>query len=205
MSKKTEQENINKNIEDKNENSGNSSDINEEIMIDKVNKKPIKNNQKKKDNLQSLTLQDEMKADCIKKSEPVNVVVKKKVIVKRYNENGERITKKGTVDQRGKQGQIQNTSRYKEILEKKKQTEKETKKVMLTPVVEDDTDSDECLDFEIETVENPIIKQEVEKRQKFDEEIFKLKQENEKLKENFHLNNHLSLISGMARKTKLKF
>ena len=89
-------------------------------------------------------------------------------------------------------------------------------KPVLTPYAES-SDSDEELEFEIETIIQPasmpplqvqpipFIQEEVAKRKKMDDEMFHLKQENQKLKDNFHFNKHLQRIDMMARQTKISF
>ena len=136
----------------------------------------------------------------------------------RVNENGELLTKRGQVDKRSLMGPNSSEKlkkRWQQVAEKNKNT---NVKVVATV----DSDSDSEPEFEIETIQPPVppvpvpeppkpsstelfIKQEEEKRKKFDEEIFKLKEENNKLKSGLHFNDHLNRISHMAKSVKLKF
>lgn len=132
------------------------------------------------------------------------------------DENGILLTKRGKVDRR------QANVTWKEVAERNKTT----KKVVATV----DSDSDSEPDFEIELIEpvkpvepvKPIevvkpvepvkpsqtelyLKSEEDKRKKFDEELTKLRNENNDLKSGLHYNNHLNRISHMAKSVKLKF
>lgn len=135
----------------------------------------------------------------------------------RVNENGELLTKRGQIDKRALNKAVGEVSkkRWQQVAEKNKNTN-----VKVVATVESDSDSEP--EFEIETIQPPVppvpvseppkpsstelfIKQEEEKRKKFDEEIFKLKEENSKLKSGLHFNDHLNRISHMAKSVKLKF
>jgi hypothetical protein len=199
------------------------SNSNETVKSEKIEKsdEPKKNNK--------IDFETEMKTGCISKgNKPKEATitgqkaVKTRTIVKQYNEQGQRLTKKGTVDKRAetsKQNMLK-SARYKDILAQKQQEKKS--QPILTPIVESD-DSDDELEFSIETVDvpeeirpsapvpvavplsNPYIENEIEKRKKMDEEMFKLQEENKKLKDGLYFNNHLQNIDRMARVVKLKF
>ena len=199
------------------------SDLNENIKLEKIEEtvKPKNNNK--------IDFEQEMKTGCISKgNKPKEATitgqkaVKTRTIVKEYNEKGQRLTKKGTVDRRAetsKQNMLK-SARYKDILAQKQQEKKS--QPILTAIVESD-DSDDELEFSIETVETPepirptapvpveipltnmYIQKELEKRKKMDEEMFKLQEENKKLKDGLYFNAHLQTIDRMARVVKLKF
>ena len=135
----------------------------------------------------------------------------------RVNENGELLTKRGQIDKRALNKAVGEVSkkRWQQVAEKNKNTN-----VKVVATVESDSDSEP--EFEIETIQPPVppvpvpeppkpsstelfIKHEEEKRKKFDEEIFKLKEENSKLKSGLHFNDHLNRISHLAKSVKLKF
>lgn len=144
----------------------------------------------------------------------------KKIIVKNYNEQGQRLTKSGKIDKRVETciKNLEKSSHYKEIIAKKNALKND--KVVYTPIVHDTDDSDDDLNFEIETeevekpVENPVekpvvndilINLEIEKRKKFDEKMFNLENENKKLKDSLIFNNHLTNIDRMSRRVKILF
>lgn len=135
----------------------------------------------------------------------------------RVDESGNLLTKRGQIDKRSLNKVVGEVSKrhWQEVAEKNKNP---NVKVVATV----DSDSDSEPEFEIETitptppppvVEPPaqptrtemFIKEEEEKRKKFDEEIFKLKEENTKLKSGLVFNDHLNRISHMAKSVKLKF
>jgi hypothetical protein len=134
----------------------------------------------------------------------------------RVDENGNLLTKRGQIDKRSLNTHSSESikKRWQQVAEMNK-----TSNPKVVATVDSDTDSEP--EFEIETitptppqaVEPPpqptrtemFIKEEEEKRKKFDEEIFKLKEENTKLKSGLVFNDHLNRISHMARSTKLKF
>ena len=134
----------------------------------------------------------------------------------RVDENGNLLTKRGQIDKRSLNKAVGEVSKrhWREVAEKNKNP---NVKVVATV---DSSDSEP--EFEIETIQPPpppsvpveppqpsatemYIKQEEEKRKKFDEEIFKLKEENTKLKSGLVFNDHLNRISHMAKSVKLKF
>jgi hypothetical protein len=137
----------------------------------------------------------------------------------RVNENGELLTKRGQIDKRSLNKAVGEVSKrhWQEVAEKNKKNPN----VKVVATVESDSDSEP--EFEIETIQPPppppppvepppqptrtemFIKEEQEKRKKFDEEIFKLKEENTKLKSGLVFNDHLNRISHMAKSVKLKF
>jgi len=208
-----------KNIVENIESSTISADTNE---IDKIDNNP-KTQSKTQSKKDKLDFGDEMKVGVISKGNKAKeqTIVgqketKKKIVVKEYNELGQRLTKKGLIDKRPEQSKknLEKSSRYKEIIAKK--NEDKLNKPVLTPYAES-SDSDEELEFEIETIIQPasmpplqvqpipFIQEEVAKRKKMDDEMFHLKQENQKLKDNFHFNKHLQRIDMMARQTKISF
>lgn len=139
----------------------------------------------------------------------------------RVNENGELLTKRGQIDKRSLNKAVGEVSKrhWQQVAEKNKNPNPNVKVVATV----DSSDSEP--EFEIETIEPPppppsapppsvppqptrtemFIKDEEEKRKKFDEEIFKLKEENTKLKSGLVFNDHLNRISHMAKSVKLKF
>lgn len=188
---------------------------------DKIDNKP--KTQSKKD---KLDFGDEMKVGVISKGNKAKEqtivgqkATKQRILVKQYNELGQRLTKKGEVDKRPitSKKNLEKSSRYKEIIAKK--NEDKINKPVLTPYPE--SDSDEELEFEIETIIQPasmpppppilqaqpipFIQEEIAKRKKMDDEMFQLKQENQKLKDNFHFNKHLQRIDMMSRNVKISF
>jgi hypothetical protein len=198
------------------------SELNETIKSEKIeeNVNTTEKNQ--------IDFEQEMKTGCISKgNKPKEAtikgqkVIKTKTIVKQYNEAGQRLTKKGTIDRRAETSKLNmlNSTRYKEILAKKQEEKEKNSEPVLTAIVESDDDSDDDLEFSIETVEQPdeikpvapipasnhYIENEVEKRKKMDEDMFKLKEENQKLKDGIYFNDHLQRIDRMSRIVKLKF
>lgn len=145
-----------------------------------------------------------------------------KGIVTYFNSKGERVdangvpvTKMGHPDKRKSNG---DASHWKHVAAKNKSN----KEVIKTAVVESDSESDAEFEIEIDdtikqqppqpppqpVVDNKyeqLIKEQEEIRKKYDEELKKAKQENDKLKSGLVFNDHLSRISHMARNTKLKF
>lgn len=137
----------------------------------------------------------------------------------RVDENGTLLTKRGQPDKRA------NNTHVGEITKKRWQQVAElnkNKNVKVSATVDSESDSEP--EFEIETISTPApipvvetppeptpsrtelyIKQEEEKRRKYDEEIFKLKEENSKLKTGLVYNDHLNRISHLAKSVKLKF
>jgi hypothetical protein len=136
----------------------------------------------------------------------------------RVDENGTLLTKRGQPDKRS------NPTHSGENLKKRWQQVAEANKnknVKVSATVDSESDSEP--EFEIETISAPAppvvetppeptpsrtelyIKQEEEKRRKYDEEIFKLKEENSKLKTGLVYNDHLNRISHLAKSVKLKF
>jgi hypothetical protein len=198
------------------------SKLEESVKSEKIEEKVITTDKNKID------FEQEMKTGCISKgNKPKEAtikgqkVIKTRTIVKQYNESGQRLTKKGTIDRRAETSKLNmiNSTRYKEILAKKQKEKEKKKEPVLTAIVDTD-DSEDDLEFSIETVEQPeeikpiapiqavpneYIEKEIEKRKKMDEDMFKLKEENQKLKDGMFFNNHLQQIDRMSRIVKLKF
>lgn len=136
----------------------------------------------------------------------------------RVNANGEPCTKTGQPDKRKLNKAI--GSYWQKVAEKNK-----TNKEIKTATVESDSDSEAEFEIEYEipptvppTVPQPaqppqvelskyeqLIKDQEEIRKKYDDQLKKAKEENEKLKSGLVFNDHLSRISHLARNTKLKF
>jgi len=213
MSESETKEEVIKNIKksDKNE------DEKEEIKIDNKQKTKSRSNK----TIDTTLFEQEMKSDCVKKGKPVktatNDVKKVKTLVKRYNEKGERITKKGTVDRRAEIGR-ERFRKYKEIIEERKASNP----VVKTPYVESDDSDEDNIEFTIETINelesapivpvkptpvkiNPYLEEEREKLKKAHDDMLKLQEENKKLKESVFLNSHLQTLDKMSRQVKLKF
>ena len=131
-------------------------------------------------------------------------ISKVKTVVKNYNEAGQRLTKKGELDKRA--GVLdKESSRYKHIIAMR------AKRAPSTPYIEDESSDESDLEFTIETIEpsieptNTFIQKEVEKRKVMDDDMFKLIEENKKLKDSVYFNDHLRKIDILSRNTKLKF
>jgi len=132
----------------------------------------------------------------------------------RVDENGTVLTKRGLPDKRSNPTHTGENlkKRWQQIAQLNK-----NKNVKVTATVDSETDSEP--EFEIETVsalpiiETPqpptgtelYIKAEEDKRHKYDEEIFKLKEENNKLKTGLKYNEHLNRISHLAKSVKIRF
>ena len=141
------------------------------------------------------------------KKKQAETVTKVKTIVKKFNEKGQRLTKKGEIDKRSETSAINiKTSRYKALLAEKKPKR--------TAYVESDESDESDLEFTIETIEptepvvpksTPFIEKELEKRKKMDDEMFNLTEENKKLKQGLIFNNHLQSIDRMSRTVQMRF
>jgi len=170
----------------------------------------------------------EIQKNEIARVKPVKKKGRKQKTPPLRNEKGIKLNKDGTEDKRS--ANFYNGPLYKAILERKKVKEDEVikKKVVYTPIVESDSESD--VEFDIEVI-NPapapvpvqqngtndyLKKQEAsidarvaDERQKqlldAKRQLEVIEQENKKLKDDFHFNSHLNRISLSARSMKLKF
>jgi hypothetical protein len=199
----------------------------EEIKIDnqtnsESNKKITKKSKINKKE-QEMILEQELKRDCVSKGEGTKtakqpVVKKVKTTVKRYNDEGQLITKKGTVDKRQEMGR-ERFKKYQELIAQRKM-EKQPPIAIKTPYVESDDSDDDNIEFTIETIDalesqpiapvaptkvNPYLEEERERLKKATDDMVKLQLENEKLKDSMYFNSHLNMIDKMARSVKLKF
>lgn len=162
----------------------------------------------------------EIQKNEIARVKPVKTRTKRKKTPPLRNEKGIRLNKDGTEDKRS--ANFYNGPLYKAILERKKVKEDEVvkKKVIYTPVVESDSESDVEFDIELITpveTQAPIQtngtneflkKQEAEREKQLIEAKKQLEMkelENKQLKDDFHFNSHLNRISLSARNMKLKF
>lgn len=131
----------------------------------------------------------------------------------RVNANGEPVTKSGEPDKRKNNGM----KNWEQVAARNK-----TNNVVKTAIVESDSDSEP--EFEIEIAQQPappvqaqqpappvvdkyeqLIKEQEEIRKKYDDQLKKAKEENDKLKSGLVFNDHLARISHMARNTKIRF
>jgi hypothetical protein len=199
----------------------------EKILIDnetktELNKKITKTSKINKKE-QEMILEQELNRDCISKGEGTktareSVVKKVKTVVKRFNDKGERITKKGNVDKRSELGK-ERFKKYQELIAQRKM-EKQPPIAIKTPYVESDDSDEDNIEFTIETIDalesqpiapvaptkvNPYLEEERERLKKANDDMLKLKIENEKLKDNMFFNSHLNAIDKMSRSVKLKF
>lgn len=182
--------------------------------LNSVTRKGRKKNTASEEQLKT-EFEKELEQGLIKKQTFKGVVTYFNSKGERVNANGEPVTKSGLPDKRKGNGH----KHWKEVAAKNKSN----KEVIKTAVVETDSDSD--VEFEIEiddtvkqqpvvqpppqpVVDNKyeqLIKEQEEIRKKYDEQLKKAKEENDKLKSGLVFNDHLSRISHMARNTKLKF
>jgi len=136
----------------------------------------------------------------------------------RVDENGTLLTKRGQPDKRANNTHIGEITkkRWQQVAEANK-----NKNVKVSATVDSESDSEP--EFEIETISAPAppvvetppepapsrtelyIKQEEEKRRKYDEELFKLKEENNKLKTGLVYNDHWNRLHHLSKSVKLKF
>jgi len=214
MPKKTKKEPENEEIKSMPENAEIPNQNQNETRFEKPEStKPPKETKAKETKLTKELKKDEIVKEVLPKAEKRGRP-KKEVI---RNEQGQRLTKKGTVDKRAETGLInlQKSRVYQRILENKKLKEQTNGKVaVLTPIVDDDT-SDDDVEFTIE--EDPDIKaektrtelylaeQERLREKELKEQLKKYEEENKKLKDSFNYNSHLNKISTMASNVKLKF
>lgn len=147
---------------------------------------------------------------------------KKEVFVngkgQRVNEGGELLTKRGLIDKRSLNKTIGETNKkhWQEVAERNANTN-----VKMTTTVDSDSDSEPEFEIELDktkvneilpisvpkiiTQTEQFLLEQENKRKEYDDEIFKLKDENVKLKSGLQFNEHLNRISHMAKNVKLKF
>jgi hypothetical protein len=163
----------------------------------------------------TLNLKKELKKDEIRREKPPKVGRPKKDVPR--NSDGQRLTKKGTVDKRAEASlkNLQKSRVYQQILENKKLKEETKGKIAVySPIVDDDT-SDDDIEFVIEEdqdikaektrTQQYLEQQERIREQELKEQLKKYEEENKKLKDSFNYNSHLNKISHMATSVKLKF
>lgn len=163
----------------------------------------------------TLNLKKELKKDEIRREKPPKVGRPKKEVLR--NSEGQRLTKKGTVDKRAEASlkNLQKSRVYQQILENKKLKEETKGKIAVySPIVDDDT-SDDDIEFVIEEdqdikaektrTQQYLEQQERIREQELKEQLKKYEEENKKLKDSFNYNSHLNKISHMATSVKLKF
>lgn len=135
------------------------------------------------------------------------------------DEDGNRLTKKGTIDKRAESGpnNLKKSKVYLQILENKKLKEQVGKVAVLTPYVDSsdsETEFDEVkLEIEPEQPEKPvrsgtddfIRKQELERERQLSVQMKNIENENKKLKDSFHYNSHLNRLQTLSTNVKLKF
>lgn len=131
---------------------------------------------------------------------------KRKYKPKKVNENGEKITAKGTVSKA--------TGEHLKKYHAMKRAQKEEAKAKSQPEPESDESEEEEVDVyefeEIQVKKKPeVIKEVIKEVVKPDinvlKEVEELREKNKKLEDSFNFNNHLSRISTMSKKTMLKF
>jgi hypothetical protein len=163
----------------------------------------------------TLNLKNELKKDEIRREKPVKLGRPKKEVLR--NSEGQRLTKKGTVDKRAEASMknLQKSRVYQQILENKKLKEETKGKIAVySPIVDDDTSEDD-IEFVIEEdkdikaektrTQQYLEQQERIREQELKEQLKKYEEENKKLKDSFNYNSHLNKISHMATSVKLKF
>ena len=161
------------------------------------------------------TLKKELKKDEIHREKAPKVGRPKKEVLR--NSEGQRLTKKGTVDKRAEASMknLQKSRVYQQILENKKLKEETKGKIAVySPIVDDDTSEDD-IEFVIEEdkdikaektrTQQYLEQQERIREQELKEQLKKYEEENKKLKDSFNYNSHLNKISHMATNVKLKF
>jgi hypothetical protein len=177
-------------------------------------KKPRANSKDKKEviSLDKEQFESDLKTGLVYKDKGASVKAEKKIIKttkKVYNEAGQLLTKKGKIDKRVETGRALGLKqkRYQTLIEQ----QKAQKKVILTPIVDDDSEDD--LEFEIEVESDlkpaapvkqsgpdPLILEQIETRKKMDADMIeKLKKENEKLKDSLSFKQQLARIEGKSR------
>jgi hypothetical protein len=131
---------------------------------------------------------------------------KKKYKPKKVNENGEKLTAKGTVSKA--------TGEHLKKYHAMKRAQKEEKtKPQPEPESEDESEEEEVDMYEFEEIQvkkkPEVVKEVVKEIIKPDtavlKEVEELREKNKQLQDSFHYNNHLSRISIMSKKTMLKF
>ncbi len=140
----------------------------------------------------------------------------------KYDENGNKLKKDGTIDKRAETGMenLKKSRVYQQILENKKLKESVGKVAVLTPYAESE-DSEDDVEFEIETEPEPvetkqadakrsgtddfIKKQEIEREKMLSDQLKAMELENKKLKDSFHYNSHLNRMQALSTNVKLKF
>lgn len=160
----------------------------------------------------------ELQKNVIERVKPVKKKGRKQKTPPLRNEKGIKLNKDGTEDKRS--ANYYSGPLYKAILARKKEaadvSEVTKKKVVYTPIVESDSESD--VEFEItpsELIPTPPVvsqgtndylkKQEADREKMFSDQLKAMELENKKLKDDFHFNSHLNRISLSARSMKLKF
>jgi len=158
----------------------------------------------------------ELQKNVIERVKPVKKKGRKKKTPPLRNEKGIKLNKDGTEDQRS--ANYYNGPLYKAILARKKEaveSEPSKKKVVYTPIVESDSESD--VEFDITPIAsqpipiptsqgtNDYLKKEADREKMFSDQLKAMEVENKKLKDDFHFNSHLNRISLSARSMKLKF
>lgn len=130
---------------------------------------------------------------------------KKKYKPKQVNENGEKLTAKGTISK----ATGEHLKKYHAM--KKAQKEEQVKHKPEPESEESEEEEVDQYEFEeIQVKKKPeIVKEVVKEIIKPDTAVLKeneeLREKNKKLEDSFHFNNHLSRISIMSKKTMLKF
>lgn len=136
------------------------------------------------------------------------------------DENGNRLTKKGTIDKRAQSSKenLKKSRVYQQILEKKKAGELVKEKVVSVTPYPDTSDSE--TEFEVEGkleiepeppkpvrngTDDFIKKQEAEREKMLADQIKAMEIENKRLKDQFHYNSHLNRLQTLSTNVKLKF
>ena len=132
---------------------------------------------------------------------------KKKYKPKKVNENGEKLTAKGTISR----ATGEHLKKYHAM--KKAQKEEAKAKLQPEPESESESEEEEVDQYEFEEIQvkkkpeviKEVIKEVVKPDTAVLKEVEELREKNKKLEDSFNFNNHLSRISIMSKKTMLKF
>lgn len=186
-------------------------DIENNIVQIESEKKP---RQKKKVMVELETMATQIKKEKITKGNRLKP--------KQYDEQGNLLTSKGTIDKRPQVGMenLKKSKVYQQIIANKKLKQEIGKVAVLTPYVESDESEPEFEEIKLETEPDvppqppaPVmtrtelyLKEQADLREKqLAEQIKKMESENKQLKDKFQFNSHLNRIQAMSSNVKLKF
>lgn len=183
-------------------------DIENNIVHNEIEKKP---RQRKKVMVELETMTTQIKKEKITKGN--------KLKPKQYDEQGNLLTSKGTIDKRPQVGMenLKKSRVYQQIIANKKLKQEIGKVAVLTPYVESDESEPEFEEIKLETEPDvppaPVmtrtelyLKEQAELRERqLAEQLKKMESENKQLKDKFQYNSHLNRIQVMSSNVKLKF